>query len=69
MLWHLACAGKSEHAPKFASCVDPKLYTCSGDFDDKKGVFIKTDLCTGDMDDWHCCEGTAFKKGPDANCG
>ena len=57
-----ADAGKAEHAPKAASCVDPKRYTCSGDFDDKKGVIgFQTDLCTGDMDTLHCCEGTATK--------
>ena len=61
-------AGKAEHAPKAASCVDPNLYTCSGNFDDEKGIFIKTDLCTGDLDAFHCCEGVAVKKGPDANC-
>ena len=60
--------GKAHHAPKQASCVDHKLYTCSGDFDDEKGVFGTTDLCTGDQDTWHCCEGTAFKIVPDGHC-
>ena len=55
-------AGKAHHATKAASCVDPKLYTCSGDFDDKKGIWgFQTDLCTGVLDAWHCCEGTATK--------
>ena len=57
-----AGAGKAEHAPLAANCVDPKLYTCSGDFDDKKGfIGFQTDLSTGQYDSRHCCEGTATK--------
>ena len=48
--------------------MDPRFYTCSGDFDDKKGVLgFQTDLCTGEQDAWHCCEGTVSAKQPVGN--
>ena len=44
-----------------ASCVDPKLHTCSGEMLAKKGG---TGLCTGDLDTLHCCAGKATEIPP-----
>lgn len=51
---------KQAYPTSTATCVDPKLYTCSGTME-KKGT---TDLCTGDLDTLHCCAGTATKIPP-----
>ena len=55
----LALSGKQAYPDTTtASCVDPKLFTCSGGMRAKKGG---TDLCTWSLDTLHCCAGTATK--------